>query len=148
MTSDADTASERADTPPDHERRALLEETESRNLLALAAFQVLLRIGWIFKTETVIMPDFLDAIAGAGWIRGLRNGHCHADHQELHHIGSKERLENHTRTLAIRMQGMEYAGEQFPKAKLLLDPPQELAPGKFRPGANDRGENNGQGNEH
>ncbi len=34
-------------------------------------FQVCLRIGWIFKTETVIMPAFLDAIAGAGWLRGF-----------------------------------------------------------------------------
>lgn len=53
------------------QRRAALEADEPRNLFALAAFQILLRIGWIFKTETVIMPDFLDAIAGAGWIRGL-----------------------------------------------------------------------------
>ena len=34
-------------------------------------YQVCLRIGWIFKTETVIMPAFLDAIAGAGWLRGF-----------------------------------------------------------------------------
>lgn len=52
-------------------RRATLDAAEPRNLLSLAAFQILLRIGWIFKTETVIMPDFLDAIAGAGWIRGF-----------------------------------------------------------------------------
>src|SRR4051812_33447446 len=54
-----------------HERRLAIEEAEPRNLLVLSAFQVLLRIGWIFKTETVIMPDFVDAIAGAGWVRGL-----------------------------------------------------------------------------
>src|SRR5688572_2949448 len=53
------------------DRRAVIEAAEPRILLVLAAFHVLLRIGWIFKTETVIMPDFLDAIAGAGWIRGL-----------------------------------------------------------------------------
>ncbi|MEX1224945.1 MAG: MFS transporter [Pirellulales bacterium] len=41
-----------------------------RNFLALTAYQVLLRIGWIFKTESIIMPAFLDIIAGAGWIRG------------------------------------------------------------------------------
>jgi MFS family permease len=33
-------------------------------------YQVALRVGWIFKTESVIMPAFLDAIAGAGWLRG------------------------------------------------------------------------------
>jgi hypothetical protein len=57
--------------PPEQERRAAIESAEPRNLLVLSAFQVLLRVGWIFKTETVIMPDFVDAIAGAGWIRGL-----------------------------------------------------------------------------
>ena len=55
----------------DHQRRLAIEAAEPRNLLVLSAFQVLLRVGWIFKTETVIMPDFMDAIAGAGWIRGL-----------------------------------------------------------------------------
>ncbi|MBL8849035.1 MAG: MFS transporter [Planctomycetaceae bacterium] len=55
----------------DRERRLAIEAAEPRNLLVLSAFQVLLRVGWIFKTETVIMPDFMDAIAGAGWIRGL-----------------------------------------------------------------------------
>lgn len=41
-----------------------------RNLLTLAAYDVIVRIGWIFKTESVIMPAFLDMVAGAGWIRG------------------------------------------------------------------------------
>lgn len=52
-------------------RRIAIDAAEPRNLLVLSATQILLRIGWIFKTETVIMPDFMDAIAGAGWIRGL-----------------------------------------------------------------------------
>jgi len=43
---------------------------ESRNLLALATYHIVLRIAWIFKTESVIMPAFLDTIAGAGWLRG------------------------------------------------------------------------------
>ena len=43
---------------------------ESRNLLALAAHYISLRLGWIFKTETVIMPAVMDAISGAGWLRG------------------------------------------------------------------------------
>lgn len=43
---------------------------ESRNLFVLAAHHILLRVAWVFKTESVIMPAFLDAIAGAGWLRG------------------------------------------------------------------------------
>ncbi len=37
----------------------------------MAANFVLGRIGWIFKTESVIVPAFVDAISGAGWVRGL-----------------------------------------------------------------------------
>jgi Na+/melibiose symporter-like transporter len=37
----------------------------------LALNQVLFRIGWMFKTETVIVPAFLDAVSGAGWMRGF-----------------------------------------------------------------------------
>lgn len=43
---------------------------EVRNATALASYDVVLRVGWIFKTESVIMPAFLDLVAGAGWIRG------------------------------------------------------------------------------
>lgn len=39
--------------------------------MTLAIHHIVLRIGWIFKTESVIMPAFMDAIAGAGWLRGL-----------------------------------------------------------------------------
>ena len=42
----------------------------TRNLAALAVHHVVLRVAWIFKTESVIMPAFMDAIAGAGWLRG------------------------------------------------------------------------------
>ncbi|MEZ6073828.1 MAG: MFS transporter [Pirellulales bacterium] len=44
---------------------------EPRNLLLLALNQIVIRVGWIFKTETVIIPAFLDSIAGASWIRGF-----------------------------------------------------------------------------
>jgi hypothetical protein len=30
-----------------------------------------MRTGWIFKTESVIMPAVLDYVAGAGWVRGF-----------------------------------------------------------------------------
>jgi MFS family permease len=47
------------------------DETHTRNFLLLAAQMVVIRIGWIFKTESVIIPAFLDSIAGPGWMRGL-----------------------------------------------------------------------------
>lgn len=43
---------------------------EPRNLLLLALNQIVIRVGWIFKTETVIIPAFIDSMAGASWIRG------------------------------------------------------------------------------
>ena len=51
-----------------------VEQHETRNLLVLAAYQVVVRVGWIFKTESVIMPAFLDHIASgpsAGLLRSL-----------------------------------------------------------------------------
>lgn len=44
---------------------------QTRNFIALAMQQILLRIAWIFKTETVIMPAFVDSIAGPAWVRGF-----------------------------------------------------------------------------
>jgi MFS family permease len=54
----------------DADREAEVREREPHNLLALSAYSVLLRFAWIFKTESVIIPAFLDSIAGAGWLRG------------------------------------------------------------------------------
>ena len=45
--------------------------SESRNFVLLALQQVVVRVGWIFKTESVLIPAFLDSIAGPGWMRGL-----------------------------------------------------------------------------
>jgi len=50
-------------TPPD----AAL----SRNFGLLALQQLVIRVGWIFKTESVIIPAFLDSIAGPAWVRGM-----------------------------------------------------------------------------
>lgn len=44
---------------------------EIRNMFCFVIYQVLIRIGWIFKTETVIMPAILDAVADSGFLRGL-----------------------------------------------------------------------------
>ncbi len=40
------------------------------NFSVLALDHVVLRIGWIFKTESIIIPAVLDAIGGSGWLRG------------------------------------------------------------------------------
>ena len=52
--------------PADHGRRR-----EVRNTAWLELHQVIVRIGWIFKTETIIMPAVLDAIVDSGTLRGL-----------------------------------------------------------------------------
>lgn len=46
------------------------DRIESRNFIVLALYQILLRTGWIFKTESIIMPAVLDTLSGAGWVRG------------------------------------------------------------------------------
>ena len=51
-------------------QQAEIQRQETKNLYALGAHYILLRVAWVFKTETVIMPVFLDTIAGAGWLRG------------------------------------------------------------------------------
>jgi uncharacterized membrane protein len=56
--------------PTDWPSHPQIETRQPRNLFLLAAHQIVLRVGWIFKTESVIMPAFLDQLAGAGWIRG------------------------------------------------------------------------------
>ena len=58
------------DADLDGDRDAQVRKLEPHNLLALSAYSALLRFAWIFKTESVIIPAFLDSIAGAGWLRG------------------------------------------------------------------------------
>jgi uncharacterized membrane protein YhaH (DUF805 family) len=41
------------------------------NFLALAIYQIVLRIGWVFKTESIIMPAVLDSLGGPAWLRGM-----------------------------------------------------------------------------
>jgi hypothetical protein len=43
---------------------------ESRNFLVLAGFQIVTRTGWIFKTESVVMPAVLTLAGGVGWQLG------------------------------------------------------------------------------
>jgi MFS family permease len=44
---------------------------EGRNTFWLECYQVIVRVGWIFKTETIIMPAVLDAVVDSGLLRGL-----------------------------------------------------------------------------
>jgi predicted MFS family arabinose efflux permease len=44
---------------------------EARNTACLELYQVVVRVGWIFKTETIIMPAVLDAVVDSGLLRGL-----------------------------------------------------------------------------
>ncbi|MFM8891084.1 MAG: MFS transporter [Planctomycetia bacterium] len=44
---------------------------EARNTLWIEVYQVIVRVGWIFKTETIIMPAVLDAVVDSGTLRGL-----------------------------------------------------------------------------
>ena len=46
------------------------DPNHGRNFILVSTFQIILRIGWIFKTESIIMPAVLDVIGGAGWLRG------------------------------------------------------------------------------
>ncbi len=46
-------------------------DREARNTFWLECYQVVVRIGWIFKTETIIMPAVLDAVVDSGFLRGL-----------------------------------------------------------------------------
>lgn len=47
-----------------------LNSTDRYNFKCYGLYQIMLRTGWIFKTESIIMPAVLDVIGGAGWLRG------------------------------------------------------------------------------
>ena len=46
------------------------DAVEKHNFLVLVSYQILMRTGWIFKTESIIMPAVLDSLANYGWLRG------------------------------------------------------------------------------
>ena len=50
---------------------AQADRRESFNMRILATQLIIMRVGWIFKTESVIIPAVLDVISGAAWVRGL-----------------------------------------------------------------------------
>ncbi|MGI9518610.1 MAG: MFS transporter, partial [Pirellulaceae bacterium] len=47
------------------------DSLQKRNFLAISAYQVMLRIGWIFKTESIIVPAALDSLGASGFVRGF-----------------------------------------------------------------------------
>jgi len=51
-------------------RQEEVDRREPRNFAVIAWYQIVIRVGWIFKTESIIMPAFLDYIGGSAWLRG------------------------------------------------------------------------------
>lgn len=60
-----------ADPPQGEGNDAADARREARNTFWLEIHQVIVRVGWIFKTETIIMPAVLDAVVDSGALRGL-----------------------------------------------------------------------------
>jgi predicted MFS family arabinose efflux permease len=46
-------------------------DREARNTAAIELYHVVVRVGWLFKTETIIMPAVLDSVVDSGLLRGL-----------------------------------------------------------------------------
>jgi hypothetical protein len=57
-----------------YELSAEAARDESRNFLVIALYQIIVRTGWIFKTESIVMPAVLDVITGGGMIGGMMRG--------------------------------------------------------------------------
>ena len=60
----------------DNEPRDAIDPLDSdslhqRNFLATVSYQIMVRVGWIFKTESIIMPAALDSLGASGFIRGF-----------------------------------------------------------------------------
>ena len=49
---------------------AKIYPTTVRNSITLIFYGVFVRVGWIFKTESIVMPAIMDSIGGGGWLRG------------------------------------------------------------------------------
>jgi MFS family permease len=59
-----------ASAEPDSRDPDASTRLESRNILLLACYQVVVRLAWVFKTESVIVPAFLHSISGQDWVQG------------------------------------------------------------------------------
>ena len=49
----------------------VIRKREVCNTLGIELYQVVVRVGWLFKTETIIMPAVLDTVVDSGLLRGL-----------------------------------------------------------------------------
>ena len=67
--SDSQSSAEGRSTDQPRDPQVLADEP--RNLIVLALFNVTLRFSWIFKTESVLIPRFMDVIDGSGFVRGF-----------------------------------------------------------------------------
>ncbi|MGZ0170035.1 MAG: MFS transporter [Planctomycetales bacterium] len=67
--SDSQSSAEGSSTDQPRDPQVLADEP--RNLIVLALFNVTLRFSWIFKTESVLIPRFMDVIDGSGFVRGF-----------------------------------------------------------------------------
>lgn len=67
----SDSQSSAEGSSADLSRDGQLVADEPRNLIVLALFNVTLRFSWIFKTESVLIPRFMDVIDGSGFVRGF-----------------------------------------------------------------------------
>jgi MFS family permease len=51
-------------------RQSETPRAQAKSFWLMSLYQVLMRTGWIFKTESIIMPAVLDMLGGAAWTRG------------------------------------------------------------------------------
>ena len=56
--------------PSDAAAATAVSARETGNLLTLAVHQILLRVGWTFKAEGILVPAFLDTVIDDGRLRG------------------------------------------------------------------------------
>jgi MFS family permease len=62
------------DEPPISESDDEGEEKHAKiglNFFVMNWHQILMRTGWIFKTESLVMPAVLDMVGGSAWLRGM-----------------------------------------------------------------------------
>lgn len=77
----SDSSGRKPVAPPSELGQAIAKEPPHRiqntpaeirgNFFKVAAFQIILRTGWIFKTESIVMPAVMDTVGGAAWLRGI-----------------------------------------------------------------------------
>lgn len=61
---------EQQDEIGDESQGPVPQQNSRYNFALLAAYQIVMRIGWIFKTESIVMPAVVDILGGPAWVRG------------------------------------------------------------------------------